>query len=71
ICSNVDAFFMLAFGSVFLPGGIVAFLTFGAMVDIKMVALMRTTFRTATIVQITAIVGLCSLVLGLGVNLIA
>ncbi|HWL02036.1 MAG TPA: permease, partial [Microbacteriaceae bacterium] len=46
ICSNVDAFFMLAFGSVFLPGGIVAFLTFGAMVDIKMVALMRTTFRT-------------------------
>ena len=71
ICSNVDAFFMLAFGSVFLPGGIVAFLTFGAMVDIKMVALMRTTFRTATIVQITAIVGLASLVLGLGVNLLA
>lgn len=71
ICSNVDAFFMLAFGSVFLPGGIVAFLTFGAMVDIKMVALMRTTYRTAAIAQITLIVGLASLVLGLGVNLIA
>jgi len=71
ICSNVDAFFMLAFGSVFLPGGIVAFLTFGAMVDIKMVALMRTTFRTSTVVQITAIVGLASLALGLGVNLLA
>jgi len=71
ICSNVDAFFMLAFGSVFLPGGIVAFLTFGAMVDIKMVALMRTTFRTATVVQITAIVGLATLVLGLAVNLLA
>ncbi len=71
ICSNVDAFFMLAFGSVFLPGGIVAFLTFGAMVDVKMVALMRTTFRTAAIAQIVAVVGLASLVLGLAVNLIA
>ncbi|OUD86881.1 putative permease [Clavibacter michiganensis subsp. michiganensis] len=29
VCSNVDAFFVLSFGSVFLPGGIVAFLVFG------------------------------------------
>lgn len=71
ICSNVDAFFMLAFGSVFLPGGVVAFLTFGAMVDIKMVALMRTTFRTATVAQLAVMVALASLVLGLAVNILA
>jgi uncharacterized membrane protein YraQ (UPF0718 family) len=71
ICSNVDAFFMLAFGSIFLPGGIVAFLVFGAMIDIKMLALMRTTYSTVTLVQVTTIAGLCALALGLGVNLIA
>lgn len=71
VCSNVDAFFILSFGATFMPGSIVAFLTFGAMVDIKMLALLRTTFTTATLVRITAIVGLCCLVLGFGVNLIA
>lgn len=71
ICSNVDAFFVLAFGALFMPGAIVAFLVFGAMIDIKMLALLRTTFTTATLVRLTAIVALCSLVLGLGVNLIA
>ena len=71
ICSNVDAFFMLAFGSVFLPGGIVAFLVFGAMIDIKMLALMRTTFTTATLAQVTAVVGLSALAIGLAVNLVA
>ena len=29
VCSNVDAFFVLSFGSTFLPGSIVAFLVFG------------------------------------------
>ncbi len=71
ICSNVDAFFILAFGSAFLPGGVAAFLTFGAMVDVKMVALMRTTYRTAAVVQLAAMVGLASLVLGLAVNVLA
>lgn len=71
ICSNVDAFFMLAFGSIFLPGGIVAFLLFGAMIDIKMLALMRTTFTTATLAQVTAVVGLSALAIGLAVNLVA
>jgi uncharacterized membrane protein YraQ (UPF0718 family) len=70
ICSNVDAFFILSFGSTFMPGSIVAFLTFGAMVDVKMLALLRTTFATATLVRITAIVGLCCMILGFGVNLL-
>ncbi len=70
ICSNVDAFFILSFGSTFMPGSIVAFLTFGAMVDVKMLALLRTTFTTATLVRLTAIVGLCCMILGFGVNLL-
>ncbi|GAA1058126.1 hypothetical protein GCM10017608_05290 [Agromyces luteolus] len=71
LCSNVDAFFVLAFGSTFMPGAIVAFLVFGPMVDVKMLALMRTTFTTRTLVQLTAIVALASAALGLAVNLAA
>nr|WP_244962757.1 permease [Cryobacterium roopkundense] len=71
VCSNVDAFFVLSFGSTFLPGGIVAFLTFGAMIDVKMLALMRTTFTTRTLVQITTVVGLMSAAIGLLVNYVA
>jgi uncharacterized membrane protein YraQ (UPF0718 family) len=71
VCSNVDAFFVLSFGSVFLPGGIVAFLVFGPVIDVKMLALMRTTYSTRTLVMITSVVALISLALGWGVNAIA
>jgi uncharacterized membrane protein YraQ (UPF0718 family) len=71
ICSNVDAFFALAFSSTFLPGAIIAFLVFGPMIDIKMLALMRTTFTARTLVQVTAVVALASAAIGLGVNAFA
>ncbi|MCY7404958.1 MAG: permease [Cryobacterium sp.] len=71
VCSNVDAFFVLSFGSTFLPGGIVAFLVFGALIDVKMLALMRTTFTSHTLIQITVVVGLMSAALGLLVNYVA
>ena len=71
ICSNVDAFFVLAFASTFMPGAIVAFLVFGPLIDIKMLALMRTTFTAKTLVQLTSIVGLASAALGLAVNILA
>ncbi|TFB97782.1 permease [Cryobacterium adonitolivorans] len=71
VCSNVDAFFVLSFGSTFMPGGIASFLTFGAMIDVKMLALMRTTFTTRTLVQITALVALMSAAAGLLVNYVA
>ncbi|MFT3862318.1 permease [Micropruina sp.] len=70
VCSNVDAFFILALSATFAPGGIVAFLIFGAMIDIKMLALLRTTFTTRTLALIAAVVGLCTLVIGLGLNLV-
>ncbi|WP_245636034.1 permease [Herbiconiux solani] len=71
ICSNVDAFFILSFGSTFLPGGIVAFLLFGPMIDVKMLALLRTTFTARTLVQLTALIAVCAAAIGLAVNLVA
>ena len=71
LCSNVDAFFVLSLSSTFMPGAIAAFLIFGAMMDVKMIALLRTTFTTATLVRLAALVGLVSLVIGWGMNLVA
>lgn len=71
ICSNVDAFFALSFASTFTPGSLVAFLVTGPLVDVKMIALLRTTFSTRAIVGIVAIVLLFSFALGAAVNLLA
>jgi uncharacterized membrane protein YraQ (UPF0718 family) len=68
ICSNVDAFFALAFSSTFSAGSIVSFLVFGPMIDIKMLSLMRTTYTPKTLVHVTLVVSLLSVVIGLGVN---
>ena len=53
ICSNVDSFFALSFASTFTPGSIVAFLLVGPLVDVKMLALLRTTFTTRVLVGLT------------------
>jgi uncharacterized membrane protein YraQ (UPF0718 family) len=71
ICSNVDAFFALSFASTFTPGSIVAFLLVGPLVDIKMLALMRTTFTTRTLAGIVVIVVLSAFAIGTVVNLLA
>ncbi|HYI50893.1 MAG TPA: permease [Microbacterium sp.] len=71
ICSNVDAFFALSFASTFTPGSIVAFLLVGPLVDIKMLALMRTTFTTRTLAGIVVVVVLAAFAIGTVVNLLA
>jgi len=71
VCSNVDAFFILPFASTFMPGSIVSFLVFGPIIDIKMLALLRTTFTAKTLVQLTAVVALASALIGLIVNYVA
>ncbi len=71
VCSNVDAFFILPFAGTFLPGSIVAFLVFGPMIDIKMLALLRTTFTNRVLLQLTLIVAFCSALIGLVVNYVA
>lgn len=66
ICSSVDAFFALAFAGTFHPGAILAFLVSGPMVDIKMVALLRSTFTTRVIISICTTVLVSTFLLGLG-----
>lgn len=68
VCANVDAFFILPFAQTFLPGSIVAFLVFGPLIDIKMVALLRTTYTGRAISLMALIVGLSSLALGMVMN---
>ena len=68
LCSNVDAFFALAYTSTFTVGSIVAFLIFGPMIDIKMLALMRTTYKTWLLAVMTLVVTLSSILIGLVVN---
>ncbi|WP_395639968.1 permease [Pseudolysinimonas sp.] len=70
VCSNVDAFFVLALGSTFLPGAIVAFLLFGPVIDVKMLALLRTTFTAKTLALLTLLVGLGAATVGLAMNLV-
>ena len=71
ICSNVDSFFALSFASTFTPGSIVAFLLVGPLVDVKMLALLRTTFRTKVLVGLVVIVVLFAVAVGSVVNLFA
>lgn len=68
ICSSVDAFFALAFRGTFTTGSLVSFLVFGPMIDIKMLSLMRTTYQTKILLQITLIVTLAATCVGLVVN---
>jgi uncharacterized protein len=71
ICSNVDAFFALSFAATFTPGAIVAFLLVGPLVDVKMLALLRTTFRTRVLAGLVVVVVLSAFAIGVGVNLLA
>lgn len=71
ICSNVDSFFALSFASTFTPGSLVAFLLVGPLVDVKMLALLRTTFRTKVLAGLVVIVVLASAAIGTVVNLVA
>ncbi len=71
VCSNVDSFFILPFASTFMPGSIAVFLVFGPIVDIKMLTLMRTTFRVRVLVQLTILVALLSALIGLVINYVS
>ena len=68
ICSNVDAFFALAFKDTFTAGSLVSFLTFGPMIDIKLLSLMRTTYQPKVLMQVSLLVLLMSAAIGLGVS---
>lgn len=71
ICSSVDAFFALSLAGVFPPGAIIAFLIYGAMVDVKMLMLLRTTFTPALLTRLVLGVTILCALIGVGVNLYA
>ncbi len=71
ICANVDSFFILPFADTFLPGSILAFLLLGPIVDIKMLALLRTTYASGTLVRLTLLAVLITAAVGGAVNLVA
>lgn len=68
ICSSVDAFFALAYVNTFSLGAIMAFLVAGPMIDIKMIALMKSTFTTRAIAVIASGVLLLTFILGVGLS---
>ena len=68
ICANVDAFFALSFAGTFTAGSIVSFLVFGPMIDIKMLTLLKTTFKNELLITITVLAFLMSFITGLVVS---
>jgi uncharacterized protein len=68
ICANVDAFFALSLSNIFPTSAIIAFLVFGPMIDIKILSMLRTTFRTWVLVSTTFIIFLLSFLVGLVVH---
>lgn len=70
ICSSIDAFFALAYARSFTAGSILSFLLAGPMIDIKLIVLMRTTFRWRFIAVVMLIIFALSFAAGIGVNLL-
>ncbi|MGN8048397.1 permease [Curtobacterium sp. 22159] len=70
LCSNVDAFFALSFASTFLPGSITAFLLIGPIIDVKMIALLRTTFRARFLVVLAVVCTAFAATVGLVMNVL-
>ena len=68
ICANIDAFFALSFASTFTAGSIVSFLVFGPMIDIKMLILLKTTFKNNLLIIVSVIALLLSMLTGLVVS---
>ncbi len=69
VCSTVDAFLALAFVGTFTTGSIVAFLTFGPMVDIKSTLMFLGVFKRRTVLYLIALPMLLTLLIGIWMNL--
>jgi len=68
ICSTVDAFVALSFASTFSLGSILAFLTFGPMVDIKTIFLYMRVFRKRPVAYLVLLPFVMSILAGLLIN---
>jgi len=68
ICANVDAFFALSLSAIFPPSALLAFMLFGPMIDIKMIALLRTTFTRRVIIILSVVVFIMVTAISLGAH---
>lgn len=68
ICANIDAFFALSFAGTFTAGSLVSFLVFGPMIDIKMLVLLKTTFKNNLLIVVSILALLMSALAGLVVS---
>lgn len=71
VCSTVDSFLALAFVGTFSTGSIVAFLTFGPMVDIKSTLMFLGVFQKRTVALLIGLPFLMTLVSGILINVFA
>lgn len=69
ICSTVDAFVSLAFGTAFTTGSILTFLTFGPMVDIKSSLMFFGVFRRRVVFYLIVLPLLLTMWIGIFWNL--
>lgn len=69
VCSTVDAFLALAFVGTFTTGAIVAFLTFGPMIDIKSTLMFLGVFKRQTVALLILLPLLASFISGVLINL--
>jgi uncharacterized membrane protein YraQ (UPF0718 family) len=69
VCSTVDAFLALAFVGTFTPGSILAFLTFGPMVDIKSTLMFLSVFRRRTVLYLILLPLLMTMLIAVWLNL--
>lgn len=69
VCSTVDAFLALAFVGTFTGGSILAFLTFGPMVDIKSTLMFLGVFKRKTVVYLILLPLLMTMLVGIWINL--
>ncbi len=69
VCSTVDSFLALAFTGTFTTGSILAFLTFGPMVDIKSTLMFLGVFKNRTVLYLILLPLLMTLLIGVWINL--
>ncbi|MGB1286935.1 MAG: permease [Aggregatilineales bacterium] len=69
VCSTVDAFLALAFTTTFSTGAILAFLSFGPMVDVKSTLMFMGVFKRRTVAYLILLPFLMNLIAGIFVNL--
>mgnify|MGYP005842848095 CR=1 FL=1 len=68
VCSTVDSFLALAFTGTFTTGSILAFLTFGPMVDIKSMLMFAGIFKRRTVLYLVVLPFLMTLLAGIWMN---